>query len=75
MKRLNLVKNNHNIPLRSFRELCDEFKISPMKLRSMMRNDPNHPKPLLVHQSMSAGSNSWYDPIKFRQWFSGVNKS
>lgn len=57
-------------PLRSLRELADEFGISVPALSTTMRHDPNGPRP----QYFTGGGkrktqNTWFDPDDVRKWW------
>ena len=57
-------------PLRSLRELADEFGISVPALSATMRHDPNGPK---ARYFMGGGKrntqNTWFDPDDVRKWW------
>jgi len=57
-------------PLRSLKELAEEFGVTRQSLHATMRHDPNSPKP----QYFTGGGkrktqNTWFDPDAVRKWW------
>ena len=61
----------HHKPLRSTRELADEFGVSLPKLASELAKNPG-PKPKLVNRH-GGRSDSWYDPAEMRAWWAKLH--
>jgi hypothetical protein len=59
-------------PLRTFREMAEEFGITEGLLKSRLQRLENAPKPVLVHKNVRRGSNSWYDPTEMRRWWKSI---
>ena len=57
-------KRAHHKPLRSFKELCAEFKVNPKAMAGYMGTDPTHPTPVY-----RVGNQNWFDPEAFRKWY------
>lgn len=64
----------NNKPLRSLRELADEFGVSMQTVSSAIARHSG-PAPVLVHRRRSAGGtqNSWYDPVEMRAWWAKIH--
>jgi hypothetical protein len=58
-------------PLRSFRELAEDFGVSMGKLATELAKNPG-PKPKLVHRRHGR-SDSWYDPSEMRAWWAKLH--
>lgn len=61
-------KRIHHKPLVSISDLCKEFNVTRRILDSMIKKDPNAPKPELLNKK-SATKTIWYDPDKMRKWY------
>ena len=55
-------------PLRSLRELAEEFGVKWQSLHATMRHDPNSPSPRYStgHRGVK---NTWFDPDAVRKWW------
>lgn len=53
-------------PLRSFKELAQDFNKTMAELRGMMAADTNAPKPIRRFSGIS-----YYDPESFGEWMRG----
>lgn len=58
-------------PLRSFRELAEEFGVGMQKLASEMAKHSG-PKAKIVHHH-GGHENSWYDPAEMRAWWAKLH--
>jgi hypothetical protein len=57
-------------PLRSLKELADEFGIKPQSLKMHMQVDPNAPKPKYATGGTGTTQrNTWFDPEEVRRWW------
>ena len=55
-------------PLRSLRELAEEFGVSWHSLNAAMRHDPDGPR--AKYQTGNHGvKNTWFDPDAVRKWW------
>ena len=61
-------------PLRTFTELYEEFGVK-RNVFSYALGEVGAPKPIQVFKNASAGTNSWYNPIEVRKWWSGRTKT
>lgn len=59
-------------PLRSFRELAEEFGVSMPKLATELAKHPG-PKAKLVHRHGGTHTNAWYDPAEMRAWWANIH--
>lgn len=56
-------------PLRSLKELADEFGIKPQSLKMKMQHDPEAPKPKYATGGTTTPRNTWFDPEEVRRWW------
>lgn len=58
-------------PLRTFKELAEEFGTTPNRLQiAMGRSSTPPPKPALIHRGKAVSTtNSWYHPDEMRAWW------
>ena len=63
-------------PLRSIRELADEFGVPHKTLRAKLSLCKDAPKPRYSTGSSKTASqrNTWYDPDEVRAWWRGLNQ-
>lgn len=66
-----------NPPLRTFRELAEQYGVTVPQLRGMFRTLPGRPEPRVVHNyrsvdGVTTNQNSWYDQKEFRDWLEPV---
>ena len=72
MRRLAGVKRS---PLRTIKELADEFGVSSRSLAKRMYADPDGPRRIFRHHSGGGSSDyrtksvSWYNPVEVRRWW------
>lgn len=59
-------------PLRTFRELAEEFGVSMPKLASELGKHSG-PKPKIVHRHGGTHTNAWYDPVEMRAWWAKIH--
>lgn len=59
-------------PLRSFRELAEEFGVSPATLRGLLAHHPG-PEPKFTHRGLRTPSCAWYDPAEMRAWWAKLH--
>ena len=65
------ISGRVNPPLRNFREICEMLGVPEVNVKArMVRKDS--PKPMVVHRSIGAGKNSWYNPVEFKAWWKKV---
>ena len=55
-------------PLRTFREIAEEFGVTDAQLRFELGNSDDAPKPKMRHRNSHTG-NTWYDPVEVRAWW------
>jgi hypothetical protein len=55
-------------PLRSARELAEEFGVSIFKLATLIKTR-NGPAPKIKHRQGAIVKNTWYDPKEIRTWW------
>jgi len=68
-------KNGPRKPLRSLKELSDEFGVKYAALRRYLGLDENSPKARYGTGSSANGNrNTWYDPDEMRKWWKARNK-
>lgn len=57
-------------PLRSLKELADEFGIKPQSLKMQMQHDPDAPKPKYATGGTGTTQrNTWFEPEEVRRWW------
>jgi hypothetical protein len=61
-------------PLRSFKEMAEEFGITEEILRGRLQHSENAPKPVFVHKNARSCSNRWYDPAEMRRWWKSIQE-
>jgi hypothetical protein len=61
-------------PLRTFKEMAEEFGITELLLRSKLQHSKNAPKPVLVHKNVRTCSNSWYNHAEMRRWWKSIQE-
>jgi hypothetical protein len=59
-------------PLRTFREMAEEFGVTDAQLRSKLERLDDAPKPKMKHQNRYT-KNTWYDPVEIRAWWKRHN--
>ena len=73
MEILRVKNNGPRPPLRSLKELAEEFDVTVPALRAFIRHH-NGPMPVLKSGSgNTVHRNTWYDPVEMRAWWRGVN--
>jgi len=55
-------------PLRSLKELAEEFGVTWQSLFATMRHDPSSPRPL-YSTGHHGRKNTWFDPDAVRTWW------
>lgn len=61
-------------PLRSLKELAEEFGVTPNSLKMKMQHDPEAPKPkYATGGSSTTRRNTWFDPEEVRKWWKARN--
>lgn len=65
--KLNFSRIKHK-PLKTFREMLDEFGVSRGVLTYALR-DQDSPKPKFIYATNGSPRNTWYDPIEMRKWW------
>lgn len=70
-EQLQRVGRGQGKPLRSFRELAEEFGVGMPKLASEMAKHSG-PKPRIVHRH-GGHENSGYDPAEMRAWWAKLH--
>ena len=55
-------------PLRTFKEMTDEFGVSPGVLMAALR-DEGAPSAEMQHFGKNSGNNRWYEPVAMRRWW------
>ena len=66
-------KNHSHKPLRTFREMAEEFGVRESTLRGLLSRR-NGPKPELTSVSSRSVRNSWYDPAEMRRWWKSIQE-
>ncbi len=61
-------KRERNAPLKTGKELAEEFGISPATLGKLVNYDQNAPGPNFVTKK-----HIWYDPVAMRLWWQSRN--
>lgn len=61
-------------PLRTFKEMAEEFGITEGLLKSRLQRSENAPKPVLVHKNARRCSNSWYNHAEMRRWWKSIQE-
>lgn len=65
-------------PLRSLRELAEEFGVPHKTLQAKLARCKDAPKPIYSTGSSSSKTvspkNTWYDPDEVRAWWRGLNQ-
>jgi hypothetical protein len=56
-------------PLRTFKEMAEEFGVTTNALRTAMINSRHEPPKKLLHTSSLTCANSYYDPAEMRAWW------
>ena len=56
-------------PLRSLKELAEEFGLKPMALKGHMEMDIEGPRPKYCTGGNATPRNAWYDPDQVRKWW------
>lgn len=56
-------------PLRTLKELAEEFGVTPTSLKMRMRYDPEGPKPVMHTLGTGTQRNTWFDPEQVRAWW------
>ena len=66
-----IKKHGPRKPLRTLKELADEFGISAKSLQAVLARKKGAPKPIFSTGggSGSTPQNTWYDPDEVRKWF------
>jgi hypothetical protein len=66
-------KDGYRKPLRTLRELADEFSVTPAKLTQLIRLHEG-PEAVLRVRSTNKTQNSWYEPLEFRRWWRALSE-
>ena len=63
-------------PLRSLRELAEEFGVPHKTLQAKLARCKDAPRPLYStgHQKTASQRNTWYDPQEVRAWWAALTK-
>ena len=63
-------------PLRSLRELAEEFGVPHKTLQIKLARRKDAPKPIYStgYQKTASQSNTWYDPQEVRAWWAALTK-
>jgi hypothetical protein len=67
-------KGGAHKPLRSKKELADEFGVSTYTLSGIMKSDPSSPRPRYSTGTSLTGRNTWFDPDEVRKWWKARSK-
>lgn len=59
-------------PLRTLREMADEFGISYQSLIATMKHFPGAPESTMKVRNNATGENTWYEPVAMRRWWKSV---
>jgi transposase-like protein len=60
-------------PLRSFKELADEFGLSHDQLKKFLQYHEG-PAPVVIHKNKRTERNSWYDHTQMRKWWKQIQE-
>lgn len=62
-------------PLRSLRELAEEFGVARKTLQAKLARCKDAPRPIYStgHSKTASEQNTWYDPIEVRRWWKDRN--
>lgn len=67
-------KQSGRAPLRTFKELAEEFGVSVRSLCGHMAADGSAPKKVWAHKSASV-QNAWFDAVAMRKWWKTKQKA
>jgi hypothetical protein len=61
-------------PLRTFKEMAEEFGITELLLRSKLLHSKGAPKPVFVSKNSRTCSNRWYNHAEMRRWWKSIQE-
>jgi len=70
MHHLKLNRFNKHEPLRTAKEMAEEFGITPKVLGAFLRHDKNSPSPVFDNRNGSVNARfCWYNQSEMRKWW------